>query len=105
MGKGQEMPRRKCVRGPLSPCPLPLAFRLGPLALRYSPLIAEGEHEDSHHNHGKGEKLAHGEGSEDKTKLGIRLANKLYHQPAQPIAGDKTPDEGAGWRHGFRDDP
>ena len=70
-----------------------------------SPLITEGEHEDSHYDHGEREKLAHGEGSEDKSKVGIRFANEFYDHPTDPIACDKTPEEGTGWRHGFREDP
>ena len=45
------------------------------------PLIADGKHEDSQHDHGEGEELAHGERSEDKTKLGIRFANEFYDYP------------------------
>ena len=28
----------------------------------------------------------------------IRLTNKFHGQPAQPIAGDEAPEDGAGWR-------
>jgi hypothetical protein len=70
-----------------------------------SPLIADGEHEDSHYDHGEGEELAHGEGSEDKTKLGIRFANEFHDHPTDSIAGDKTPEDGTGWRYGLRDEP
>ena len=77
------------------------------ILLRFSlnqgpPLIADGEHDDSHHDHGEGEELAHGEGSEDKTKVGIRFTNEFYDHPTDSIAGDKAPEEGAGWRCGFR---
>ena len=56
------------------------------ILLRFSlhqgpPLITEGKHKDSHHDHGKGEELAHREGSEDKTKLGIRFANEFDDYP------------------------
>jgi len=65
------------------------------------PLIADGEHENSHHNHGEGEELAHGEGSENKTKMGIRFAKEFYDHPTDSIAGDKAPEEGTRWRCGF----
>src|SRR2546426_11039548 len=61
------------------------------ILLRFSlhqgpPLIADGEHEDSQHDHWEGEELAHGEGSEDKTKLGIRLAKEFHDHPTDSIA-------------------
>ena len=63
---------------------------------RNAPLISKDEHEDSHHDHREGKKLAHGKGSEDKPKLGIRFAKEFHDHPTDSIACDEAPEEGAG---------
>ena len=70
-----------------------------------SPLIADGQHDDSHDNHRQGEELAHRKRTENETEVGIRFTNEFYDHSTDAIAGDKAPEEGAWRRGGFGDDP
>src|SRR5512146_573340 len=67
------------------------------------PLIPETQHEHTDHNQRQREDLSHRQRSEDEPKVRIRLTKQLHHQPAKPIARNKTPKDRS-WRRGFSSD-
>ena len=88
MPRWARRPTPKC----LQPCYLSNYLRF---SLHQGPsLIADGEHEDSDYDHGEGQELPHGEGSEDKSKVGMQVSSSVLAALLPPDFGEWEPVAG-----------
>src|SRR5688500_20329932 len=78
----------------LQPDLLGLEGRVPSLGYRVS-LVPEGEHEDSHHNHGQRQQLSHGDRPKEEPDMSVRLSEKYYHEATETVTGPKAPKPAA----------